>query len=142
MQQWIELAATAGSLCNLAAAAVNLAATVIKYRRERKSTARETDQRPVDVHGGQSRPLAQGHPEGGQDLRDQVAAPPLATIRPAMNSAATGTAALPGSPLPTPPGRLGRPGGDRASRPLAPRHQHGVRSVDRLRQPLQPRCPA
>jgi hypothetical protein len=72
VQQWIELAATAGSLCNLAAAAVNLAATVIKYRRERKSTARETDQRPVDVQGGQSRPLAQGHPEGGQNLRDQV----------------------------------------------------------------------
>lgn len=128
MQQWIEFVATAGNLCNLASAAINLAATVIKCRRGRKSTGRETDPRPIDAQGEQPRSLSQGHPEGGQDLRNRSAAAAPATIRPAMKSAATGTAALPGSPPPMPLRRPRRPGGDRS----VPRHQHGVWSADRL----------
>jgi len=71
MQQWMQFVATADGLCNLAAAAVNLAVTIIKYRRERRPTGREACHRPVGAEGSRPRPLAQPCPEYGQDLRDQ-----------------------------------------------------------------------
>ena len=71
MQQWVELAATAGSLCNFASAAINLAATAIKYRRERKPTRRKAHHRPDQAQGGQPRPLALDLSESGQDLPEQ-----------------------------------------------------------------------
>lgn len=64
MQQWIEFVATAGSLCNFVSAAINLAAAVIKCRRE-------AHRRPVEAEGGQSRPLALDLSESGQDLPEQ-----------------------------------------------------------------------
>jgi hypothetical protein len=51
MHHWIEFVATVGSLCDLASAAINLAATVIKYRRDRKPSVREAHDRPANLQG-------------------------------------------------------------------------------------------
>ena len=77
MQQWMQFFAMTDSLCNLAAAAVNLAATVIKYRRERKPAGREADHRPVDAESGQRQAIVV--PDPGNRTADLHPVPDCAT---------------------------------------------------------------